>query len=65
MTRFNEVKGRVEFTSQDEAHAWAKIHGRENIHPFQFWKVELDAELKRFFVAVYSKNTRKLNGYAS
>lgn len=60
----NQVLGRVEFRCPIEAEIWAKRHAHESCLPFQYWKIELDAELKRFFVAVYSKNTRTLNGFA-
>lgn len=41
---------------------WARTYARESCHPFHFWRIENDSN--QFVVAIRSKNTGQLQGYA-
>ncbi len=53
----------LSFASFEQALSWAKKHGSENCHFHQFWEVEKLAPAK-YAVAVLSKNSGELAGYA-
>ena len=52
----------LSFNSFDTALTWAKRHAREHCHFFHFWRVERTR--RGYVVAIRSKNTRSLDGYA-
>lgn len=50
------------FTRYDVAFDWAKRNARECCHAFQAWRVVREGNA--FAVAVYSRNTGDIQGYA-
>jgi len=50
------------FNSFQSALKWAKTHAREHCHFFHFWRVEHSK--RGYVVAIRSKNTNHLDGYA-
>lgn len=61
---FNQTYNRAEFTDHIEAEIWAKRNAKDSCLPYQRWRVALDAELKKFFIEVYSINSGQRQGYA-
>mgnify|MGYP001594942869 CR=1 FL=1 len=58
-TKLNHAKSFATFKSALE---WARTYARESCHPFHFWRVEQAG--RDFVVAVRSRNTGRVNGYA-
>jgi hypothetical protein len=59
----SKSKSALSFSSYEAALLWAKKYGNEHCHFHHYWKVQKASQ--EFVVAVISKNSGQIEGFAS